>query len=194
MTIKRIFRPWLLLLLLAAGVTNAFAAQATETSFSGIIEYIFEPNPQKITPKVYNWEIQLNSIDSRTGAYEIVQITKPVKAQLNGRESVPSVLIDNHIIVPGQDGIIRFKLYIGEKQPKPNMPGPGSIGEPIIFSGRGTGKGQSNWIYLPGSRVDSVIPSPNGTRMSDGKLNLIRFIVSKTDGEKFQTDVVLRRK
>ena len=30
--------------------------------------------------------------------------------------------------------------------------------------------------------------------MSDGKLNLIQFIVTKADGEKFQRDVVLRRK
>ena len=194
MTSKKIIRQWILLLLLAAGLRNAFAAQATETSFSGIIEYIFEPNPQEITPKVYNWAIQLNSIDSRTFSYEIVQITKSAKAQPNARESAPNVLIDNRMIVPNQDGFIRFKLYIGEKQPKPNMPGPGSIGEPIIFSGRGTGKGQSNWIYLPGSRVESVIPSPNGTRMSDGKLNLIQFIVTKTDGEKIQTEVVLRRK
>ena len=98
------------------------------------------------------------------------------------------------MIVPNQDGLIDFKLYIGEKQPKPNMPGPGSMGEPIIFSGRGTGKGESNWIYLPGSKVDNVIPAVKGTGMSDGKLNLIQFIVTKADGEKVQTDVVLRRK
>ena len=98
------------------------------------------------------------------------------------------------MIVTNQDGIIDFKVYIGEKQPKPNMPGPGSMGEPIIFSGRGTGKGQSNWIYLPGSKLDNVVSSIKGTQMSDGKLNLIQFIVTKADGEKFQRDVVLRRK
>src|SRR5215831_17720816 len=167
MTSKKIIRQWILLLLLAAGLRNAFAAQATVASFSGIIEYAFEPNPQEITPKLYNWEIQLSSIDSRTFSYEIVQITKPVKAQPNARESAPNVLIDNRVIVPNQDGFIRFKLYIGEKQPKQNMPGPGSMGEPIIFSGKGTGKGQSNWIYLPGSKVDRVVPSEKGTKMSD---------------------------
>ena len=87
------------------------------------------------------------------------------------------------MIVPTQD-----------EQPKPNMPGPGRIGEPIIFSGRGTGKGQSNWIYLPGSKLDNVVSSIKGTQMSDRKLNLIQFIVTKADGEKFQRDVVLRRK
>jgi hypothetical protein len=193
MTIKNIIRPWILLPLLAADPSSPVAAQSAETSISGIIEYVFDPNPQEITPKVYNWEIKLNSIDSRTGAYEIVQITKPVRAEPNTQGSA-SVLIDSRMIVRNTDGIINFKLYIGEKQPKPNMPGPGSMGEPIIFSGRGTGKGESNWIYLPGSKVDRVVPSEKGTKMSDGKLNLIQFIVTKADGEKFQTDVVLRRK
>jgi hypothetical protein len=193
MTIRKIIRQWILPLL-ASGLCSSLAAQPAETSFSGVIEYVFNPNPQEITPKVYNWEIKLNSIDSRTGSYEILQITKLLRAQPAGPDSAPSVLIDNQMIVPNQEGVIDFKLYIGEKQPKPNMPGPGSMGEPIIFSGRGTGKGESNWIYLPGSKVDNVIPSVKGTRMSDGKLNLIQFIVTKANGEKFQTDVVLRRK
>jgi hypothetical protein len=193
MTISKIIRQWILPLL-ASGVCSSLAAQTAETSFSGIIEYVFDLNPQEITPKVYNWEIKLNSIDSRTGSYEIIQITKPLRAEPTARDSAPSVLIDNQMIVPNHEGIIDFKLYIGEKQPKPNMPGPGSMGEPIIFSGRGTGKGESNWIYLSGSKVDTVIPSVKGTRMSDGKLNLIHFIVTKANGEKFQTDVILRRK
>jgi hypothetical protein len=183
---------WILLALVAGGFSSTFAVQPEEANFSGIIEYVFDPNPQEITPKLYNWEIKLNSIDSRTGSYEIVQITKPLRTQPSG--PAPRVLIDNQMIVPGQDGIIHFKVYIGEKQPKPNMPGPGSMGEPIIFSGRGTGKGASNWINLPGSKLDSVKPSVKGTRMSDGDLNLIQFIVTKDDGEKFQTEVVLRRK
>jgi hypothetical protein len=193
MTIKNI-RPWILLPLLAVGLPGGFAAQTAETTFSGIIEYVFDPAPQEITPKMYNWEIKLNSIDSRAGSYEIVQMTRPVRIQPTGRGSSETVLIDSQVIVPNQDGIIHFKLFIGERQAKPNMPGPGSMGEPIIFSGRGTGKGQSNWIYLPGSKVDSATPSANGTRTSDGKLNLIQFITTKADGEKFQTDVLLRRK
>ena len=193
MTIKNIIRPWILLSFLAAAPSSLLAAQSAETSISGIIEYVFDPNPQEITPKLYNWEIKLNSTDSRTGSYEIVQITKPLRAEPNAHDSA-SVLIDSRMIVLNTDGIINFRLYIGEKQPKPNMPGPGSMSEPIIFSGRGTGKGESNWIYLPGSKVDRVVPSEKGTKMSDGKLNLIQFIVTKADGEKFQTDVVLRRK
>src|SRR5215831_13322451 len=158
MTIKNIIRQCSLLPLLAACLSSALAIQPAQTSFSGIVEYVFDPNPQEISPKVYNWEIKLNSIDSRTGSYEIVQITKPLRAEPNAHDSA-SVLIDSQMIVLNTDGIINFRLYIGEKQPKPNMPGPGSMGEPIIFSGRGTGKGESNWIYLPGSKVDSVIPS-----------------------------------
>src|SRR5262245_10001072 len=194
MTIEEIIRQWILLPLLAAGISSSLAAQPAETSFSGISEYVFDPNPQEITPKVYNWEIKLNSIDSRTGSYEIVQITKPLRAHTNGRDSALSVLIETQMIVPNQDGLIDFKLYIGEKQPKPNMPRPGSMGEPIIFSGRGTGKGESNWIYLPGSKVDNVIPSVKGTRMSDGKLNLIKFIVTIAYGEMVKSDVLVIHK
>jgi hypothetical protein len=193
MAIKNI-RQWVLLALLTASLSGPLAAQSAETNISGIIEYIFSPNPQEITPKAYNWEIKLNSIDSRVGSYEIVQITRRLGAERNTPDTAPRVLIDNQMIVPNQDGLINFKLYIGEKQPKANMPGPGSMGEPIIFSGRGTGKGQSNWIYLPGSKVDSVIPSEKGTRLSEGRLTLIRFAVTNVKGEKFQTDVELRRK
>jgi hypothetical protein len=194
MTVNYIIRQWMLLPLVAVGLPGAFAAQTAGTAFSGIIEYVFDPAPQEITPKLYNWEVKLNSIDSRAGSYEIVQTTRPVRTQPNGLGSTSSVLIDNPIIVPNQDGIIHFKLYIGERQPKPNMPGPGSMGVPIIFSGRGTGKAESNWIYLPGSKIDGVTPSANGTRMSEGRLNLIQFISTKADGEKFETDVLLRRK
>jgi hypothetical protein len=185
---------WILLALVAGAFSSALAAQSEDSNFSGIIEYVFDPNPQGITSKVYNWEIKLNSIDSRIGSYEIVEITKPLRTQPSGRDSAPRVLIENRMIVPSQDGTIHFKLYIGEKEPKPNMPGPGSLGEPIIFSGRGTGKGASTWIYLPGSKFESVTPSLKGTRMSDGELHLIQFIVTRDDGEKSQTHVVLRRK
>src|SRR5215470_9678595 len=106
MTIKNIIWPWILLPLLAAGPSSPLAAQSAETSISGIIEYVFDPNPQEIAPKVYNWEIKLNSIDSRTGSYEIVQTTQPLRAQPNGRDSAVSVLIDAQMIVPNQDGLI----------------------------------------------------------------------------------------
>src|SRR5262249_40036153 len=127
MAIKNIIRERILLSLLAAGLSSSLAAQSPETSFSGISEYVFNPNPQEITPKAYNWKIKLTSIKSRTGSYETFQITKPLRAQPNGRDSTSSVLIDGQMIVPNQAGLIDFKLYIGEKQPKPNMPGPGSM-------------------------------------------------------------------
>jgi hypothetical protein len=69
--------------LLAVSLGNSFAAISAETNFSGITEYVFEPNPQEISPKMYNWEVKLNKADSQNGAYEIVQITKPRKADSN---------------------------------------------------------------------------------------------------------------
>ncbi len=193
-TIKNIVRPWTLLLVLAAGLSSSFSAQTADIRVSGVIDYRFDPNPQEITPKLHNWEIKWDAIDSRTGSYEIVQVTRRVSAEPKARDVTSSVLIDDRMMVSNPDGIIDFKLYVGEKQPKLNMPGPGSMGEPIIFSGRGTGKGASNWIILQGSKVDRVIPSGTGTRMSDGRLNLIQFITSNAGGETFQTDVVLGRK
>ena len=70
----------------------------------------------------------------------------------------------------------------------------GHVGVPIIFSGRGTGRGESNWIILPGSKIEQVVPTPKGTRLSGGRLGLIQFTVSDDRGEQYQVEVVLRRK
>lgn len=184
----------MLVALLAIGLGSPFAVNSAETNFSGIIEYVFEPNPQEINPKMYNWEVRLNEVDSRNGTYEIVQITKPRKTDPKAADSAPKVLVESKMIVPNQDGIIDFKLYVGDKEPKQNMGRRGNIGHPIIFSGRGTGKAESSWIVLPGTQVDRVAPSGKGTQLSDGRLSLIQFIVTNDGGEKFQADVILRRK
>jgi hypothetical protein len=180
--------------LLAVGLGNSFAAKSPETNFSGITEYASEPNPQEISPKMYNWEVKLNKADSQNGAYEIVQITKPRKADSKAVEAATTVLIESKMIVRNQDGIINFNIFVGDKEPKQNMGRRGNIGQPIIFSGRGTGKGESNWIVLPGTKVDQVAPSVKGAQLSNGKLTLSQFIVTNDRGEKFQADVILRRK
>ena len=177
--------------LLALGLGSSFAEKAAAADFSGIIDYVFEPNPHEIKPKMYNWEIKLNQADSRDAGYEIVQITKPV---VKGGDTTPSILVESRMITPNQEGIIDFNLYVGDKEPKQNMGRRGNFGQPIIFSGRGTGKGASSWIILPGAKTNQVAPSGKGTRLSDGELSLIRFIVSNDRGEQFQADVVLRRK
>jgi len=105
-----------------------------------------------------------------------------------------TVLVDSKVIMPNQDGIIDFKLYVGDKEPKQNMGRRGNIGQPIIFSGIGTGNAQSGWIVLLGAKVDQVVPSGKGTRLSNGILSLIQFTVTNAAGEKFQADVILRRK
>ena len=183
-----------LVVLLAGSLGNSFAAKSAETNFSGITEYVFEPNPREISPKMYNWEIKLSKVDSQNGVYEILQITKPRKADSKLVEAATMVLIDSKMIVPNQDGMINFKLYVGDKEPKQNMGRQGNIGQPIIFSGRGTGKGESTWIVLPGNKVDQVTPSVKGAQLSNGKLNLIQFVVTNDGGEKFQADVIFRRK
>ncbi len=194
MKLEKISTWRMLAALLAVGLVSSFAAISAETNFSGITEYVFESNPQKISPKMYNWEVKLSKADSQNGAYEIVQITKLRKANAKPVDTATTVLIESKMIVPNQDGIINFKLYVGDKQPKQNMGRRGNIGQPIIFSGRGTGKGESNWIVLPGSKVDQVASSVKGAQLSNGNLNLIQFIVTNDGGEKFQADVILRRK
>jgi hypothetical protein len=182
-----------LVVLLSIVLGSPFAAQSTETNISGIADYKFDSSPQEIKPKMYNWEITLGAADSTNGIYEIIQITR--RLDINGEDrSTTNVLIDSKMIVPNEDGIIHFKLYVGDKEPKQNMNGPGKIGQPIIFSGIGTGKGASDWIVLSGSKVDQVVPSDKGTQLTDGRLNIIQFIVTDDTGEKFQADVILRRK
>jgi len=180
--------------LVAAWLGSVLARPSAQTEVSGIVSYVYEPNPREITPKLYNWEIRLSSDDSRHGPYEIVQITTPLDAGSNARDTAPTVLIDSGMIVPDLDGIIDFRLYIGDKEPRPNMPRRGSVGLPIIFSGIGTARGQSNWIYLPGLKVERATPSGRGVQLAGGSLDLIRFVVVNAAGAKFQSDIVMRRK
>ncbi len=192
MKIKKITGVHMLVALLVIGVGNALSA---ETDISGIIEYVYERNPQEIKPKMYNWEVKLNEADSRNGSYEIIQITKSNKTDPKaGAAAVPIVLVESKMIVPNQDGIIDFKLYVGDKEPKQNMGRRGNIGQPFIFSGIGTAKAESTWIVLPGTKTDRVVPSAKGTQLSDGRLSLVQYIVTNDGGEKFQVDVIFRRK
>ncbi len=164
---------------------------------SGIADYKFNPNPQEPTEEMYNWEVKLGVADSTNGTYEIVQITKPIKPGAETSDTITKVLIDRDMtdgamIGTNEDGMIDFKLHIGDKEPTQNMNGRGKIGEPIIFSG--AGKGESSGIVLPGFKVDETTPSDKGTKLVDGKLNLIRYVVTNDGGDKFQVDVMLCRK
>src|SRR5262245_45379774 len=143
----------LLLVALAAELARPVAAVSADADFSGIVSYVFEPNPQEIKPKMYNWEVSLSKSDSQRGAYEIVQITRPKSTNSKALDPVQTVLIESRMITSNQDGVVDFKVYVGNKAPKENMGRRGHTGEPIIFSGRGTGKGESNWIILPGSKI-----------------------------------------
>lgn len=180
--------------LLAIGLGGAFTAQSAETNVSGIIDYVYEQNPARIKPKMHNWEVKLTEADSRNGSYEIVQITKSSKADPKGTDTEPKVLIEPEMIAPNQNGIIDFRLYVGDKAPKLNMGRQGNIGQPIIFSGVGTGKAASNWIVLPGTKTDHVVPSAKGTQFVNGRLRLVQFVVTNDAGKTFQVDVILRRK
>lgn len=183
--------PWVFVAALLGGVV---ATPSAQTEVSGIVSYVYEPNPSDIKPKMYNWEVRLSREDSRGGPYEIVQITRPTKAKATAADSVSQELVESRVITPGQDGTVAFHLYVGDKAPKENMGRRGRSGQPIIFSGIGTGSAASSWIVFAGAQIERVVPSPAGTRLRDGTLRLIQFIVRDERGEQSETDVVLRRK
>ena len=179
---------------IAAPLGTVFALQSAQTDVSGIVGYAYEPNPREIKPKMYNWEVRLSQADSHTGTYEIVQVTRPAGPTAKPVDGVSQVLVESKAITPGQDGAVHFNLYVGDKVPKENMGRRGHSGQPIIFSGIGTANGASSWIVFPGAKIERAAPSPSGTRLRDGTLSLIQFIVSDDRGQRFQADVVLRRK
>ena len=159
---------------------------------SGIVKYTFEPEPETISPKMYNWELMLTEADSRNAAWAIVQVTQSSTDTPRSDPAVTKTLIDSEMIVPDQTGQIHFMLHAADKDPTLNMGAPGNVGHPIIFSGRGTGKGASNWIVLPGSEIQQVFPSEAGTPLVDGTLRIIGFVGLNDAGDRFQSDVILR--
>ena len=180
----------LLLVLTLPACTRQAAVRNPDVS--GIVNYTFQAEPEKISPKMYNWELRLTEADSQNAAWAIVQVTRPLEDTLGSDQEVTKVLIDPEIIVPDQDGYIHFTLHAGDKEPTPNMGAPGNVGQPVSFSGRGTGKGASSWIVLPGSEIQGVAPSETGTPLVDGTLRFIRFITVNAAGDRFQSDVMLR--
>ena len=194
MTLPELYRRKWMSAFAAAWLGSMVSWPSAQTEISGIVSYLYEPNPGEIKPKLYNWEIRLNQADSHAGAYEIVQIARSSRAGGKAPDVAPQVLVESNLITPGQDGAIHFNLYVGDKTPKENMGQRGHSGQPIIFSGVGTGKAASSWIVFPGATIERVVPSPGGTRLLDGRLSLIQFIVSNDRGEQFQTEVVVRRK
>jgi len=178
----------------AAQLGSALASPSAQSEVSGIVSYRYEPDPREIKPKMYNWEIRLSPADSQGAAYEIIQITRPTKTSANAADVSSQVLVESKVITSGQDGAVDFNLYVGDKTPKENMGRRGRSGQPIIFSGIGTGNSASSWIVFAGAQVERVVPSLQVAKLLDGTLRLILFVVSDERGEQFQTDVVLRRK
>lgn len=159
---------------------------------SGVTEYSFEPEPQEISPKMYNWEVKLSEADCRNAECSIVQVTTALENGQTGGDTTTNILVDPEMIVPNRDGEVHFKLHVGDKEPVMDMNAAGHIGHPLSFSGIGTGKGASGWVVLPGSAVQEVTPSEKGAGLLEGELCLIRFIVASAEGGTFRSEVVLR--
>ncbi|PZD73928.1 hypothetical protein C1752_01861 [Acaryochloris thomasi RCC1774] len=155
---------------------------------NGVVAYQFEPNSQQFPPKLHNWEVLLNKVDSQ-GRYEIVQITH----SLTSGQTQANVLIPDDMVIPNADGYIHFDLHVGDTEPTQNANGTGNLGHSIIFSGNGTGTGASSSVILPGSSVRAATPSLQGASLSAGQLRLIRYVVTDAVGEDSVVEVVLRR-
>jgi hypothetical protein len=160
---------------------------ADTASTSGVTNYAYETNPQKVKPKLYNWEVTLNHADSRGGPYEILQVTSP--AFPGSAAQSANVLIAPEMIIPNSTGVIDFMLYLGEKEPARDPAG--YMLQPIKYSGEGSETGAASKVRLPGSSIDQALPAATGTKLIDGRLELIQFITTDDRGKKFRTDVLL---
>jgi len=99
----------------AAWLGSAGAWPTAQTEDSGIVSYLFEPNPTQVKPKMYNWEVWLSKADSQLGSFEIIQLTRPTNTKSNVAAVVPQVLVDSKVLVTGPDGSVHFKLFIGDR-------------------------------------------------------------------------------
>ncbi len=186
-------------LLVASVLATPFNGSCAQSGVSGIVAYSADRNPQDLQPTTHNWEIRLDASDSTNGFYEIVQIDRHLDPGAEPR-STTNVLIglspmsQKPLIVPNGNGVIDFKLSIGSKTPESDRNAPRNTGQPLVFSGVGTGKAVSDWVVLPGSKVTKVTPSGKGTKLSNGNLSIVQFLATNDSGAKFQTDVLLQRK
>jgi hypothetical protein len=165
-------------------------AAAEETN--GIIGFSRCPNPQPITPRKWNWEVKLDKNSSKQHRYQLVQKTEslPRQGQQPGKRTT-RILIDTASIVASQRGAIHFKIHTGDERPAPNMNGE-NIGLGLSFSGIGTGKGASNWIVLPGTKILDVSVFEKGS-LQGGVIKFLEFQSQTSNGEKYGSTVSLKQ-
>ena len=191
-------RPMLVLLVVASLVACSPSTPPPPPAYtpavSGITHYEFDPAPQDVSPKMHNWIVVLDKAVSAGGAYEIVQETAPLSAEGELGPVVSEVLIEAKWIAVNAKGLIHFRLHVGNAEPTANMLAPGNAGHPVVFSGIGTGKGASSWVVLPGGEFERVTPTTTESALVGGACTFIRYLVKNGAGERFQADVVLRRK
>jgi hypothetical protein len=128
----------------------------------------------------------LTEEDSKKEKYEIVQIDQP-----SGGAARTTVLVERPRVQVNEEGYVGFRLGIGEKKDATKQNGEPQRDEPLVFSGIGTGIGDSDWIHLPAGAPGDVEPAEKGATLVDGTLRLIRFNTDANEG-KIVTDIVLR--
>lgn len=167
---------------------NEGETAATAVSVSAISDYTYNPKPMDETDHVYTWEVQLNAADSKSGPFEIDEITYGDGSSPQSGEA--KNLVGSDMAKPNDSGFVDFELGIGGK--KPPQPFGRGVNMPFNFRGHGTGTFAAFFVDLPGAKIDKTTPSPKGTQMANGQLLLMRYNVTDDDGAKYVVDVVLR--
>jgi hypothetical protein len=178
-------------LLATAGVPHVCHAQNPDSGGpTGKVEiYKFEqvehPDPNAVTPRKWNWEVQLSAAQSRK-RFRIVQHTVGKKDTGPGTDNV---LFEEKDLQKSSGDIIHFRLHTGDDHPTLDMNKKGNVGLGMSFARVGGGYGSSNWIVMPGRIVQSRVSKQD--YFTSGVLPLVSFETIDALGNEYRTEVRL---
>jgi hypothetical protein len=148
-------------------------------------EQVEHPDPNAVTPRKWNWEVQLSAAQSQSH-FRIVQHTVGKKGSGPGTDDV---LFDEKALQKSSGDIIHFRLHTGDDHPTLDMNKKGNIGLGVSFARVGGGYGSSNWIVMPGKIVQSHVSKQD--YFTNGLLPLVSFETVDALGNEFRTEVRL---
>lgn len=168
-------------------IQNVNAQVAAEKIEIFKFEEVKKPNPNNITPRKWNWEIELTPIQSKS-RFRIVQ-------QTNGKKGLEPeftrILFSESELQKSSGDVIHFKLYSGDENPTLNMNKKGNVGLGVSFSRVGGGFGTSSWIVLPGRIVKSEVPQQG--YLTNAALLLLSIDTRDSMGNDYKTDLRLEQ-
>lgn len=181
----------LLILLAAFGIQSICRAQnanskaATEKPEIFNFEEVKKPDPSRVIPRKWNWEIKLSPAQSQR-RFRIVQRTA---AKKDPRSETAEVLFAEKDLQKNPGDIIHFRLHTGDEHPTLDMNKKGNIGLGVSFARAGGGYGASSWIVMPGKIVKSQL-SEQGY-LKNGELPLVIIETVDSSGNEYRTELKL---